>query len=198
MTAIHLVAALVILGGVACTQARDTLDRLTVPPGLLPTGCKLRPSRSDGPFRSNPATGTDSVTLGFIAMFFRPLSLATEAEESAARAAEAAATGPEERRAAFERLMAQRASAVESGYAAFYREEGGSPEIGVYALRFKKPLPELEAERFRTGSGAGGPTALRIAKGSVAIFAWSDARQDAPDRGCFEVVRRHIEQAEVE
>jgi thiazole synthase len=62
----------------------------------------------------------------------------------------------------------------------------GSPEIGVYALRMKKlPAAELNAGLPR-GQG-------RLIKGRIAIFFWSDARADAPDRGCFDVVRRHIE-----
>jgi len=43
------------------------------------------------------------------------------------------------RASAFDRLMAKHVANVENCYAAFYQEEGGSPEIGVYALRFKKP-----------------------------------------------------------
>jgi hypothetical protein len=62
----------------------------------------------------------------------------------------------------------------------------------VYALRFKKPLTDREAQRFRA-SGGGGPSRLRLIKGSVAIFAWSDARANAPDLGCFDVVRQHLE-----
>jgi hypothetical protein len=183
------------------TRESDSLDRLTVPTDQLPDGCRLRtppPQAPASPFRSNPAIfkpaiGSDSGPLAFIHLMLMTYNLV---DEKAARDAERAAKSEEERQTAFDRLMAKHVANVETCYAAFYREEGGSPEIGVYALRFKKPLTNQEAQRFRAGVH-GGPSALRVIKGSVAIFAWSDAREDAKDLGCFEVVRQHLEKAEL-
>jgi hypothetical protein len=83
-------------------------------------------------------------------------------------------------------LAAAWAANVEAGYAAAYEEQGGSPEIGVYALRMKK-MPVTD------GASTPSPSSVRIISGSVAILSWSDAREGAPDRGCLDVVRRHIE-----
>jgi hypothetical protein len=82
--------------------------------------------------------------------------------------------------------LASRAAEVEAGYAAAYEEKGGSPEIGVFALRMKK-MPVAD------GTSAGRSTSARIIRGPVAIFYWSDATAETPDRGCLDAVRRHIE-----
>lgn len=71
-----------------------------------------------------------------------------------------------------------------------YREEGGSPEIVVVALRMKN-MPASAALKPPLPPSQG-----RVIKGSTAIFYWSDGRADAPDRGCFDVLRRHIESVE--
>jgi hypothetical protein len=118
-------------------------------------------------------------------------------EDKSGRSFGATGTSKDEQQAAFERSMMERVTAVETGYAAFYREEGGSREIGVYAIRLKTPLTDAEAQRFRASQGAAGPRAQKI-KGTVAVLAWSDGRVDAPDRGCWDVVRRHLEQVDVE
>jgi hypothetical protein len=81
--------------------------------------------------------------------------------------------------------LSARAAEVVIGYAAAYEETGGSPEIGVFALLMKTPQ----------GTGRGAPGA-RVIKGPVAIFIWSDATPQAPDRGCVDVIRRHIESVE--
>jgi hypothetical protein len=112
-------------------------------------------------------------------------------ENKSGRTSGATGTSTDEQQAAFERSMMERVTAVEIGYAAFYREEGGPPEIGVYVIRLKKPLPEEGAQRFRASQGAAGPRALRIAKGTVAVFAWSDGRVDAPDRPLMPRLRLH-------
>jgi hypothetical protein len=77
------------------------------------------------------------------------------------------------------------ANQAEAGYAANYREQNGSPEIGVYAIRMKNPPAPLPP--------TGVPNQGRLVKGSVVIFYWSDGRAGAPDLGCFDIVRRHIE-----
>jgi len=85
-----------------------------------------------------------------------------------------------------EKLVIARAADVVAGYAAAYEEPDGSREIGVFALRMKK-MPEAESSRGLP------PSQVRIIKGSTGIFYWSDASADKPDRGCFDVVRRHID-----
>jgi hypothetical protein len=154
--------------GATATSA-DGLEALTVPAAMLPSTCRLTPLTSDGP---KSPFGTNPAIVTDAKLLSRMYMMAAGASE------------PSE-------------TAIESGYAGYYREEGGSPEIGVHALRFKKPPTETEAQRFRTAQGRGGDSALRLVKGSIAIFAWSDARANAPDRGCFDVVRRHLERAEV-
>jgi hypothetical protein len=170
-------------------QVRDTLKRPTVPNDVLPNGCRLTPKSL---FDSNPAIVTDAKALeliyGFVYVAFRAPQLGGRLRRG---------PGPGTSKEEFERLIKDGSAAVESGYAAFYQEEGGSPEIGVYALSFKKPLAESVAQQFRAPQGDGGPSALRIAKDSVAVFAWSDGRPDAPDRGCWDVIRRHLEQLDV-
>ena len=148
------------------------LEQLTVPAAALPVNCHLRPTPR-GMFRTNPAVVTEPSVLGFM----HTLVFGMMPEDAAiGRARPADVTN----------LMAARAGDVEAGYAATYEEQGGSPEIGVYALRMKNmPAPE----RLKVVD----PPAARIIKGSTAIFYWSDARADAADRGCFDAVRRHIE-----
>jgi hypothetical protein len=161
-------------------QAPDPLARLTAPAEVLPSGCRLTPT---GPFGSNPAVTTDAKALlliyGWVIGETQP------------------ATGRDHPPAVAERWTNEAVARVDAGYAAFYREEGGSPQIGVYGLRLKNPPGAIEAERFRALKGAGGPTALRRVVGSVMIFAWSNGRPDAPDRGCWDVVRRHLEQVDL-
>jgi hypothetical protein len=84
--------------------------------------------------------------------------------------------------------LSARAAEVVIGYAAAYEETGGSPEIGVFALLMKTPPAPQD-----TRTGAPG---ARVIKGAVAIFYWSDATPQAPDRGCVDVIRRHIESVE--
>ena len=131
-----------------------------------------------GAFPTNPAVVTDAKILGFMhRLVFGRMP------------GDAAATGrggqADEQK--IDEIIAARGADVEAGYAATYQEQGGSPEIGVYALRMKK-LPAAAELNAGLPPGQG-----RLIKGRIAIFFWSDARADAPDRGCFDVVRRHIE-----
>lgn len=171
-------------------QVLDKLKRLTVANDVLPNGCRLMPTSL---FGSNPAIVTDAkaleVVYGFVYVAFR----APQVDGKFGRGPRPTGMSKEE----FERLIRDGSAAVESGYAAFYQEDGGSPEIGVYALSFKTPLAESVAQQFRAPQGGGGPSALRIARDAVALFAWSDGRPDAPDRGCWDVIRRHLEQLDV-
>ena len=122
---------------------------------------------SNGPlFQTTPALVTDPFVLGFMHSLVFGVS-----------------SGPPP---ASDAAIAARAVNVEAGYAAAYEEQDGSPEIGVFALRMKKPASEEPAVAT---AGRGG----RIIKGRVAIFYWSDAIGNRPDRGCLDVVRRHIE-----
>ena len=150
------------------------LERLTVPAAALPANCK--PGAPGGMFGSNPAVITDPRVLGpMYALIFSAGS-------------DDAASGrpsPSDARRQGADVLAARAADVEVGYAATYEEQGGSPEIGVFALRMKK-MPVTD------GASTGGSSSARIISGPVAIFYWSDASKGAPDRGCLDVVRRHI------
>ena len=152
------------------------LERLTVPAAALPANC--RPRAPGKMFGANPAVVTDPQLLGLMyALVF------------GAGADDAAASGrpsPSDARRQGADFIPARAADVEAGYAAAYEEQGGSPEIGVFALRMKK-MPVIN------GASTGSPSSARIISGSVAIFYWSDATASAPDRGCLDVVRRHIE-----
>ena len=132
-----------------------------------------------GAFRTNPTVVTDAKILGFMHMSVFGMM-----------PGDAAATGRGGQAdvQTFDEIIAARSAEVEAGYVAAYQEQDGSPEIGVYALWMKK-LPAAAAE-LNAGLA---PGQRRIIKGAVGIFYWSDARADAPDRGCFDVVRRHIE-----
>ena len=67
---------------------------------------------------------------------------------------------------------------------AAYREESGFSEIGVFALRLKDPSAEAPISNT--------PRSTTITKGSVVIFTWIDGQRASPDRGCVDVIRRHI------
>jgi hypothetical protein len=132
-------------------------------------------------FTTNPAVVSDPVVLGFMhALVFGKLP-GDDAAFGRGSPGDLKKLGPT--------IIAARAVNVEAGYASAYEEEGGSPEIGVFALRMKQISDE---ER----SGLSHPPGKGIIKGPVAIYYWSDARADAPDRGCLDVVRQHIESLE--
>lgn len=151
------------------------LERLTVPAAALPANCKPRgPNKM---FVSNPAFVTDPRLLGLMYV----LVFGAGSDDAAA----SGRPSPSDARRQGAEFIAARAADVEAGYAAAYEEQGGSPEIGVFALRMKK-MPVTD------GASTGSPSSARIISGSVAIFYWSDAREGAPDRGCLDVVRRHI------
>jgi hypothetical protein len=128
-------------------------------------------------FSSNPAVVTDPLVLGLMYML---VFGAGSDDASASRP-----VSPADARRQGADVLAARAADVEAGYAATYEEQGGSPEIGVFALRMKK-MPVTD------GTSRGSRSSARIIRGSVAIFYWSDANEGAPDRGCLEVVRQHI------
>jgi hypothetical protein len=161
--------------GRSAAAAGADLQRLTVPAALLPANC--RPSAPGGMFSTNPSVVADPRVLGLM----HGLVFGVTPGD-----ANAAGRGRESRpgRPADDDLSA-RAADVVIGYAAAYEETGGSPEIGVFALLMKTPPTPQGA-----GTGAAG---ARVIKGSVAIFTWSDATPQAPDRGCVDVIRRHIE-----
>jgi len=129
-------------------------------------------------FSSNPAVVTDPSTLGL--MYVLIFGAGSDG------AAGSGPVSPTDARRQAAALGAARAADIEAGYVASYEEQGGSPEIGVFALLMKK-MPVAD------GTSTGSPSGRRIISGSVAIFYWSDATEGAPDRGCLDVVRRHIE-----
>ena len=159
---------------VSAQQTGDDLERLTVPDALLPANCRLNPN--PGGFQpTNPAIVRNPAILGFMHALIFPSPGASPASERARL---------------FVGSASARAAAVEVGYAASYLETGGSPEIGVFALRLKDPsaAPDLPVTV---------PSARRITRGSVIIFSWSDANAGAPDRGCVNGIRRHLESVDV-
>ena len=170
-SAIVLASLLVQLAG---AQSGSDLLRLTVPAEKLPAGCQLAPTEG-GPVATNPSMVTDAQFLGMMhAAIFLPLpedpTGADQLTAARSRAVREAAPG--------------RATRVEAGYVAAYREESGFHEIGVFALRVKDPSAEAPIPNT--------PRSTTITKGSVVIFTWVDGRPASPDRGCVDVVRRHI------
>ena len=162
---------------VSAQQTSDDLERLTVPDASLPANCRLNPN--PGGFQpTNPAIVRNPAILGFMhALIFPSPGESTPSPAS-------------ERARLFVGSASARAAAVEVGYAASYLETGGSPEIGVFALRLKDPsaAPDVPVTV---------PSARRITRGSVIIFSWSDANAGAPDRGCVNAIRRHLESVDV-
>ena len=147
-------------------QEGDVLSRLTPPAGVLPASCKPLPA------------------LGKDALYGRNPTVVTDTPSISIVHMYAMAAG----------VAADRPAAA--AYAAFYREDGGSPQIGVYALRFNRDLTTAETDAFKANRNMGGASALRLVKGPVAVFAFSNARPDAPDKGCYEALRKHIETVE--
>ena len=158
---------------VSAQQAGDELARLTVPAAALPANCRLNPN--PGGFQpTNPAIVSNPAILGFMHSLIFPSPGETTPPPPSARAK------------VFVGSASARAAAVEVGYAASYQETGGSPEIGVFALRLKNPSAAPQVPSAVR-------SAKRITRGSVVIFSWSDASPAAPDLGCVDVVRRHLE-----
>jgi hypothetical protein len=155
-------------------QSGEDLLRLTVPASALPAGCSLNPNPG-GFLPTNPAIVTNPAILGFMhGLVFGPAP------------GETAVPSPTpERMKVMVGSMSARAAQVEVGYAATYREDDGSHEIGVFALRMK----DLAAVQAYAGSGAG----TRITKGTTVIFHWADTRPGVKARGCRDVVHRHLE-----
>ena len=162
---------------VSARQTGDDLARLTVPVAALPANCRL--NANPGGFQpTNPAIVRNPAILGFMHSLIFPSS------------GESTPSPASERGSLFVGSVSARAAAVDVGYAASYQETGGSPEIGVFALRLKDPsaAPSVPVTV---------PSAQRITKGSVVIFSWSDAHAGSPDLGCVNVVRRHLARVEV-
>ena len=156
------------------SRLSSDLERLTVPAAALPANC--RPRLPGGMFAANPSIVTDPRVLGL--MHGLVFSIAPGSGDAPKRGGSADVPSDPD-------SLVARAADVEAGYAAAYEEQGGSPEIGVFALLMKK----MPAQ----GSSVAPSRAARIIKGQVAIFYWSDATPNAPDLGCIEVVRRHID-----
>jgi hypothetical protein len=169
-------ASVVFVTGLSVTafaqQAGEDLARLTVPVDSLPANCRLNPN--PGGFQpTNPAIVSNPAVLGFMHSLIFPSPGETPPPPTSGRAK------------VFVGSASARAAAVEVGYAASYQEAGGSPEIGVFALRLKDPSAAPAAP-------PGVPSGKRITSGPVVIFSWSDAKPGAADLGCLDVVRRHI------
>jgi hypothetical protein len=154
------------VGGNQISQEVEILQRLTPPAAALPANCKLR-----------PAVGKD-------ALYGHNPAVVTDSGSISIVHMYATGGG----------MSAERP--VAAAYAAAYSEEGGSPQIGVYALRFRRDLTAPETETFKKSYG-GGSTVFRLVKGAVAIYAYTNARRDAPDRGCFDALKKHLETVEL-
>ncbi len=162
-------ACVLLLGAgvqIGLSQEAEVLLRLTPPAGTLPATCRLR-----------PALGKDG-------LYGRNPAVVTDSASLSIVHMYATGGG----------MVAERP--VAAGYSAVYSEEAGSPQIGVYALRFTREQTPAEAEAFQKSYG-GGTTVFRIVKGPVAIYAYTNARPDAPDRGCFAALRKHLETVEL-
>jgi hypothetical protein len=148
-------------------QQSEVLQLLTPPQGVLPATCKLRPALGKGDLYGHNPAIVTDTASLSIVHMF------------------ATAKG----------MIAERP--VAAGYTASYREEGGSPRIDVYALRFTRELTTAQADTFKNNRYVGGANALRRVNGSVAILAYSNARPDAPDKGCYDALRKHLETVDV-
>jgi hypothetical protein len=164
--------------GRSAAAAGADLQRLTVPAALLPANC--RPSAPGGMFSTNPSVVTDPRVLGLMHGLVFGVTPGDANQAGTGRQSQPGRPADDD--------LSARAADVVIGYAAAYEETGGSPEIGVFALLMK--TPPLPQGRGASGSGT------RFVKGSVAVFSWSDATPHAPDRGCVDVIRRHIESIE--
>ena len=166
------------------------LLRLTAPPHVLPEGCRLAPKSGFESVRANPAILTDPKKLGF-------MHVLVMGSDKALDDASQIPLGEEHERTV-ERLMAERGATVEVAYAAWYEEGNGSRSIGVYALRFRQPLAGGVVDNILRANTIHGRGTLRIFTKSVAVFAWANAKEDAPDLGCLDAVRQHLRNANVE
>ena len=157
-----------------------TLERLTVPPELLPDGCQLGP-RGGLPFRpmdSNPVITEDPQAIRLLAGFV--LGIYNAELEAKLEAV----TDRAERRRILEEWSREQAAEIEAAYLAMYRGQDGK-EIGVWALLFKEPIDRQEMKPLDPGQHI-------MMKESMVIVAWADSE----DRACYEAVRRFLEQIE--
>ena len=106
-----------------------------------------------GAFRTNPAVVTDAKILGFMHMLV--FGMMPGDAPATGRGGQADVQKVEE-------IMAARGAEVEAGYAAAYQEQGGSPEIGVYALQMKKLPAAAELNAGLTPELPGRHAARRV------------------------------------
>jgi hypothetical protein len=151
----------------AAAQQSEVLQLLTPPAGVLPANCKLRPALGKGDLYGHNPAIVTDTASLSIVYMFATASGMTAEKPVAA------------------------------GYTASYQEEGGSPRIDVYALRFARELTTAQADTFKNNRYPASATALRRVNGAVAILAYSNARPDAPDKGCYAALRNHLETVDV-
>ena len=158
------------------------LERLTVPPELLPDGCQLAP-RSGKPFDldSNPVITKDSRAFGLLAGFVEGVPN-TELEAKLE-----AVTDRAEGRRIYEEWMREQAARIEAAYTAAYLVEDDR-EIMVWALLFKEGVDHQQTE----GPTMFGRQGHRMTKESMVITVWTDGE----DRSCYEAVLRFVEHIE--
>jgi hypothetical protein len=166
------------------------LLRLTAPPHKLPEGCRLAPKSGLEAHKANPMLLTEPRDFGFIHLL---IVGSDEALDDVFQRPYA-----EEYERTVERLMAERTTNVDAAYAAWYEEGDGSRSIGVYALRFRRPLTDAAVNDIVRNDPNRGLAGLWIVTHSAAIVAWTNAKEGAPDLGCFNAVRQHLQHANVE
>jgi hypothetical protein len=149
----------------SAAQEPEPLARLTPPAGTLPAGCALRPVLGG---LKDPLYGHNP------AIVSDSLSLAVV--HMFAAGAGITAEKP-----------------VAAAYSAFYKEEGGSPQLGVYAIRYRRDLTTAEADAFKAVKFTTSSSPLRVVKGPLAIYLYSNSRPDAQDKGCYDALKKHIE-----
>ena len=152
------------LGGTSSAQENAALQRLTVPPELLPDGCRLAP-RGGLPFSprdSNPVFTTDSDDLGVLSGFVLG----------------AAGVGPDlrdaddsERQQLFQAWAAEQAAKIAEAYTATYLNADRKGR-GVLALLFQEPIDGTEIRIRRTARDS------VILKDALIIFAFANRQGD--------------------
>lgn len=158
-----------------------TLQRLTVPPELLPDGCQLGP-RGGLPFRpmdSNPVITEDPQAIGVLVGFVLG--------SSSLEATLEAATDRAEGRRIYEEWIREQAARIEAVYTATYLVEDDR-EIMVWALLFKEGVDHQQTG----GRTVFGKQGQRITKESMVITVSTDGE----DPSCYDAIRRFLEQIE--
>jgi len=173
--------------GAQAETTNPALERLTVPAGLLPDGCKLAPS-TGLPFGSrdkpNPMMTTNPEEIGLLMGFaFMGSNAELEVELKAV-------TDRAERRRILEERMRERAARIEVAYLAGYDDKSHKENM-VWALQFKdtkEAKSYFEPLRIKNQSAK---YYYYFIKDSIIIYVWTDNRGDP---SCFDAIRDFLQQ----